>query len=722
VPDTEQHSVQDLLYTLVQARWLIAFTTIAAVLLAIAYAALATPIYRSDVVVQVEETNKTIAGLAEPVTERPPSEAQMEILRSRSLIGAVVDQLKLDIVATPRRFPVIGRAIARHHSGPDPAPAPARLGLAAYGWGGERIRVERLDVPPALLNKPFTLVAGDGGSYELRDAEGRHVATGQVGKAAQGTIGGNRVELYVSDLVARPGTEFTLVRRNHLRVIEQLQGELGITERGRHTGVLVVALDDPDPLRAAATLDGIASTYVRQNVERKSEVAAKTLEFLQSQLPQLKANVDASEAALQSYQVKAGSVDLSREAQTMLARSVEIEKAISEAELQRADLGQRFTGNHPALLSLREKIDKLRAERANINARMKSLPGTELDSARLARDVKVSSELYNLLLNKSQQLKVERSGTIGNVRLLDRASVPDRPVRPVTSLVLFISVVLGLGGGVALAFTRKSLYSGLDDAEAVEQFTGVAVYATIPRSARESTLNRATRRRGAQALLAALDPSDPAIEAIRSLRTGLQFALLEAPNNVIMVTGPTVDVGKSFVTVNLACVLAAAGRRVLVIDGDLRRGRVHRLFRAGRTPGLSDVLAGSVTVADAIQASRIDGLHWLATGRLPPNPSELLASERFKRVVADLSSRYDLLLIDTAPILPVTDAAITGQLAGTTLLVLRAGAHPAREIVASVKRLAQNGVTVQGAVFNDVSGEGARYSKYGYQYRYDSRA
>ena len=715
-----EDSPAELFWTLFQARILISAVTVGFVAAGALYIAFATPQYRTDVVVQVEETTKSVGGLSEisPLfSDKSLSDTEMQILRSRTLLGNVVDQLNLQIVAAPKRFPLLG-ALARRYRGSTPA-RPV-LGLGSYAWGGERIRVHRLEVPEALLNRPFTLVAGEGGRYELRGSEGERILTGEIGKAARGDAPEGRVEMYVSDLLARPGTRFVVSKHGRLGVIEELQEKLNILEKGKRTGVMTVELDGPDPSASAAILDAIASMYVRQNVERKSAEAAKTLEFLETQLPTLKANLDVSEAALKGYQVQKGTLDLSREGEAMLNRSVEIETTLSDAELQRTDLRQRFTDSHPALISLANKIEKLRGDRNAMNAKMRDLPGTELDSTRLTRDVKVASELYNILLNKAQELRVVKSGTIGNVRVIDRAAIPTTPVRPVIPLVLGISLGLGLLAGVAAAFTRKSLYAGLDDPETVERITGMTVYATVPRSAKLAALSRGVDRRRSHPLLGAIDPGDPAVEAMRSLRTGLQFALLEAKNNVICITGPTAGVGKSFVAVNLAHVLANAGRRVLIIDGDLRRGCLHKFFGGSRAPGLCDMLTETALVGDAVQKSGLETLHWLPTGLIPPNPAELVGSDRFERVLKDLSARYDLVIVDTPPVMPVTDAALIGQFAATTLLVLRAGAHPVREVLTSVKRLAQNGVHVQGAVFNDVSGAGARYSKYGYHYRYDS--
>jgi tyrosine-protein kinase Etk/Wzc len=717
--EAAERSLAEHLYFLFQARALVVATAAAAVVLGALYLAMVTPTYRSDVVVQVENSGKTLPGLSEVshlIGSELPGEAEMEIIQSRSLLGSVVDELNLQVEAVPHRFPLLGALARRYHG---TAPAPPFLGLASYAWGGERIAVDRLDVPDSLLNRTLTLVATPGG-YVLRGPGGQQLLAGEVGKAANGRCAAGPVRTFVSDLSARPGTHFEVSKRARTRVIEQLQERLRVTEKGDGSGVLVMALRGADPQRLARVLDALAMNYVRENVEQKSAAASKTLDFLETQLPLLKANLDAAETARKGYQVQNGMVDLSREAQAMLDQSVSIERAISEAELQRAEVEQRFTGNHPAIIALNQKIKQLWGQRAALDAKMRDLPGAELESTRLTRDVKVASQLYDVLLNKAQELRVLKSGTIGNVRVLDRATVPDQPVLPRKGPELLVCLFLGMTGGVALAYARKSLYVGIDDPAAVEQLTGLTVYATVPRSAKQARLSPPGGK-GAQALLAAVAPDDTAVEAICSLRTGLRFALLEASNNVVSVTGPTPEVGKSFVISNLAYLMARAERRVLLIDGDLRRGRIHKIFGGNRSPGLSDVLTGSASMADAVRTSQVDDLHWMSSGHIPPDPVGLLGSERFGGLVAELSALYDLVLIDTAPILPVTDAALVGRHAGTTLLVLRAGSHPAREVLSAVKRLAQNGVEVRGAVLNDLSGAGARYSRYGYQYRYDRR-
>jgi tyrosine-protein kinase Etk/Wzc len=258
----------------------------------------------------------------------------------------------------------------------------------------------------------------------------------------------------------------------------------------------------------------------------------------------------------------------------------------------------------------------------------------------------------------------------------------------------------------------------------VEAATGLTVYASVPHSVTQDELVRKFRRERSRArpVLADHDPKDLAIEALRSLRTALQFSLVEAKSNVVAVVGAAPGAGKSFVAVNLAHVMADAGKRVLVVDADLRKGRLHHYFGGERDRGLSELVAGELGMDQAIRRVAVGSMEYVTTGVLPPNPSELLASERFRSVLAQLSSRYDIVLLDTAPILAVTDGGIAGRLAAVTLMVLRAGSHPLREIALAAKRFRQNGVQLNGVVMNDVRLSARSASRYAYHYQYEYRS
>ncbi len=721
--EEQEPALRSYVETILDARRVILAAMASVLIGGILYLLLATPIYQADALAQVEEKKSTLAGmedLSSMFTSTSPAETEIEILRSRMLVGSVVDELHLDVVAQPRFFPVLGRAIARRYA--SDVPATPVLGLSSYAWGGERIGLSRLEVPKRWEGKPLTVVARGGGRYDLLDPEGNLVAHGEAGKALALGQGG----LFVSDLVAREGTRFRIARLPRAKVMEKLQKDLVIAEKGKKTGVIRIALEGADPERISAIIDAIARTYLRQNVERKSAEAAKTLQFVSGQLPQLKVNVEKAEAALNAYRKeRGGGFDLSVETKAALDRVADIEKLLTEIALQRNELSGKFTEGHPAFAALNRKAAQLQSERRDLDRELRGLPETELNAARLTRDAKVASELYVLLMNKAQELQVMKSGTIGNVRILDGALVPEEAVSPKTSKTLALSLLLGVALGIAIAFTRKALDQGVEDPEVIERETGLPVYASVPHSQAQATLAQPLRKRRSATVpaLAATQPDDLAVEALRSLRTSLQFALADARNNIIAIAGPSPSIGKSFVSVNLAYVLADVGRRVLLVDADLRKGHLHCYFGVARAPGLSDLIRGTAIEEEAIRRTSADNLHFLAMGDRPPNPSEILSSSRFGDLMVRASKGYDLVLVDTAPVLAVADATLACYPAGTTLLVLRAGQHPVREIAAAAKRMVQSGVTPRAIILNDVmpKAAGYAYSKYGYHYHYEYR-
>lgn len=706
-------------------RLMLAFT-VGAMVLAALFLFIAKPAYLARSTLQVEQRNMTLAGL-EALTSalgEDDGEGQLQIIQSRMLLGGVCDQLNLAVEARPNEFPVIGHAFTRLYKGRTPAPAP--FGFTSYAWGGERIAVDRLNVSDDLVNQELRLTALHGGRYSITDEDGQTLVEGVVGSPAKapGVDGARAIDVAVSTLVARPGTEFVLVKRNREHVIDALQQSLRVQQRGRRSGIIMIELEGEDPARVAGIVNAVSATYLRQNVERKSEEAGKTLEFIESQIPKVKADLDRAERALNAFRLSTGTVSSNDETRAMLEREREYDRQISELELRRSQLRQSFTENHPNLVAVANQLAQLRSERASHASKMKLLPTTEVNSARLQREVNDTTNMYVGLLNKAQELRVVKSGTIGDVHIIDQAHVPDRPSRPHRGLVLMVSLMLGIAGGIAAVLVRRSLARCADTADEVEAATGLPVYVTVPHSDAQEALSSQKRRHRSDRLpfLSGAEPGDSAIETIRSLRTSLQFALVEAQSNIVVLSGPAPGVGKSFVSLNLASVLAAAGRKVLLIDCDLRRGGLHRYFGIDRRPGLSDVVSGAVALDQAVRSDETGSLHILPTGSIPPNPAELLASQRFEALLREASSRYDLVIADTPPLLAVADGVLVAKFAGVNFLVLRAGAHTAREIALAVKQFSLNGIKLHGSVLNDVQPTlGGRYGREG-NIRYDYRS
>ncbi len=719
----DEPTLRELGIAIVAGRWGILFTMAAIVALAVAYLVVAPPVYRSTALIQIEDPSNTIARLENlsplfdqknPVLQKTPLEGEIAVIRSRMILGEVVDKLGLEVFAEPRRLPLVGDAVARRYRGS--GPAPALLGLPRYAWGGERIAVSHLVVSDDLLDARLTLTALGARKYALADPEGKPLLQGAVGVPASTGGAGSHVEVLVSQLEARPGTEFTLRRLRSQDVVEALQEDLRVEERPKNSSAVEIELEGRDPVRIASIVGTISSAYLRQNVERRSAEAAKTLEYLESQLPRAKASVESAEASLQAFRSREQTIDLPLEAKASVERLADLDKQLADLRAELAQSVQRYGDQHPGRIELERKIDAVRNERAALVPRAHAQPRKELGTARLVRDVNVATELYLLLLKQAQALRVVQSGMIGSVRLVDRPVVAHHPVRPKPAPVLVLAVLLGLGSGLALTMARRAFMEGASDPQDIEAVTGLPVFATIPHSSREAQLGRRGPRR---ALLAVAAPDDATTENIRALRTALGFSL-KGRGNLVALTSPSPGVGKSFLCTNLAHLFAAAGKRVLVVDADLRCGAVHQSFSLEAQPGLSEVLRAEVALEHAVRRTEVGQLDVLPCGRAAEHPAELLASPRLAEVLGTLSRQYDVVLVDTPPALAVTDPVLVARCASTTLFVLRARQHTLREISLALERFEQSGIPVQGAILNDAQPTGSGYAR-SYEHRSSAR-
>ena len=694
-----------LLGLMLDNKWLIIGITCLFALTGVIYALCATPVYQADALVQVEQKKAGIPGLSDvsDMLGSSDSEAatEIELIKSRMIIGQTVDELNLNVQITPD------------------FPYGAGKGLAArLGWQAGKLLVSRFQVPAAYEGLPFALELLENGAYRLSH-DGEELLQGKAGEMVQSKDG---ISLLVADLQGEAGQRFTLTKLPTLQVINDLQQNLMVSEKGKKTGMLALSLngDDRDAIRTV--LESVARNYVLKNIERNAAEAEKSLEFLQSHLPGVRSALEESEQKLNSYRQKNESVDLNLEAKAALDTMVALETQLNELTFKESDIAQQFTKSHPAYISLLEKRHTLLKEKERINQQVQKLPKVQQDVLRLTRDVEVGQQIYLQLLNKVQELNILKAGTVGNVRIIDHAAVQIKPVKPKKPLIVVIATLLGGMLSVALVLIRAAFNRGVEGPDELEKL-GINVYASVPLSDLQQEQIKKQQKGKKITLLAQHNPADLSIEAVRNLRTSLHFAMMEARNNVLMITGPGPSIGKSFISANLASVIAQGEQKVLLIDADMRKGHLHHYSSATAKAGLSDYLSGQKDLAQIITPGGQPGLDFIARGQVPPNPSELLMHPRFAALLEWASAHYDLVLVDTPPLLAVTDAAIVGRLAGTTFLVARFAVTAAKEVELTLRRLEQNGIEAKGVILNAMERRAAGYygGSYGYyQYSYQS--
>ncbi|WP_374170972.1 polysaccharide biosynthesis tyrosine autokinase [Klebsiella variicola subsp. variicola] len=687
---------------LIDHRKLIISVTALFTLIALLYALFATPIYQADALLQVEQKqgNALLNSLSQMLPDSQPQSApEIALLQSRMILGKTVDDLNLQARVEQDFFPLVGKGWARLTGKPRGSLTVSRLYLPSDS---------ELDIP----------------KLELTVKDKTHYSVIFNDKQMSGEVGvlldSNGIALKVDNIEAEPGSAFIISYVSKLKAITDLQVGLSVTDQGKDTGMLNLSLTGPDPLLLEKILNSISNNYLAQNVARQAAQDAKSLEFLNEQLPKVRSELDIAEDKLNQYRRQKDSVDLSLEAKSVLEQIVNVDNQLNELTFRESEISQLYTKEHPTYKALMEKRKTLQDEKTKLNQRVSTMPKTQQDILQLSRDVDSGQAVYMQLLNRQQELNIAKSSAIGNVRIIDNAVSQPKPVKPKKIIVLLAGVILGGMVSVGLVLLRVFLRRGIESPEQLEE-VGINVYASIPVSetfAKRSGQSIRLKRKEIEyeGFLSVENPADLAIEAIRGLRTSLHFAMMEARNNVLMISGASPNAGKTFVSSNLAAIVAQTGQKVLFIDMDMRKGYTHKLFDLDNNNGLSDILSGKVEISKAIKPVPIAGFDYISRGVVPPNPAELLMHRRLGELVSWASKNYDIVILDTPPILAVTDAAIIGHYVGTTLLIARFEQNTTKEIEVSFKRFEQSGVIVKGCILNGVVKKASSYYGYGYNH------
>ena len=703
VTESDDIDLGKLVGELIDHRKLIISITALFTLIAIIYALFATPVYQADAMVQVEEkqANAILGNLSQMLPDSQPQSApEIALLQSRMILGKTVDDLNLQTLVSEKYFPLFGEGWAKLTG-----QKPHSISVSRF-YVGEIDNNDETDAIVTVLDSKNYTITGE--NFELK---------GTVGELVEG----NGVSVKIAEIDAPKGTEFKSSSITKLKAISDLQKIFSVADQGKDTGILSLTITGEDPILIKKILNSISENYLAQNIARQAAQDQKSLEFLNQQLPKVRSDLDNAEDRLNAYRRQNDSVDLSLEAKSVLDQIVNVDNQLNELTFRESEISQLYTKEHPTYKALLEKRKTLQDEKGKLNKRVSSMPETQQEILRLSRDVESGRAVYMQLLNRQQELNIAKSSAIGNVRIIDSAVTQPTPVKPKKILIMTVGLVLGGFISIGFVLFRVFLRRGIESPEQLEEL-GSSVYASLPvaEAFAEKALQKSSWKRKSveeyASFLAIDNPADLAIEAIRGLRTSLHFAMMEARNNVLMISGASPNAGKTFVSTNLAAVIAQTGKKVLLVDTDMRKGYTHRLFNVSNDNGLSDVLSGKIKVENAVKQVKDIGLDFISRGMVPPNPAELLMHRRFGELIEWASKNYDIIVLDTPPILAVTDAAVIGNYAGTTLLVARFEQNTVKEIEVSFKRFDQSGVAVKGCILNGVVKKASSYYGYGYNH------
>lgn len=711
--------LKELFFSLI-AQWkLIALCILLSLICALLYLRATPDTYSVNALVQVEENKGASAALlgdlSSMIEQKQPAQAEIEILKSRLVLGNVIQHLNLDLKISGTQNSFTDRLLSPHLYQTEYQPK-----SVLFKDDEKAFDIRQFNVPSNFRDKNLELRFKDG-QFSLTNTQTEQVIlTGKTNQAntLRTADGLWNISIYTQDQL----NDVYLIQKQSLpAAVNNILANYSVAEKGKLTGILGLNYQGTDKTHITQVLNAILVSYSQQNIERRSAETAQTLKFLDEQLPELKQQLDVAEREFNKFRQQYNTVDVTKESELFLTQSVTLETQKAQLEQQVAEAGAKYTSEHPVMQQMNAQLGAINKKIGELNATLKELPDLQRRYLQLYREVEVKQQLYTALLNSYQQLRIAKAGEIGNVRIVDTAVEPIEPIAPKKLQILILSIFLGGFLGTLLALLRNMMRSGIKDSTQIENELDLPVYATVPRSpVQESRINILKKKKNIP-ILAVKNSDDIAIESLRSMRTAIHFALSSARNNLITISGPAPEVGKSFISTNLATILAQSDKRVLIIDADLRRGYLHKYFNLDTQPGLTELLNGQQSLETVIRHTEVPGLSVISRGKSPANPSELLSSNQFKNLLEQMSEKFDHVIIDTPPVLAVTDGIIISQYTGVNLVIARYAKTQMKELELTLNRFEQAGVKVNGFILNDIQRSSAGYG-YGYNYAYAYKA
>lgn len=715
--DAPALTMLDVAENLLTYRYVFLLIVLSCLSLSFVYVLVATPMYLANALIQIEDKKSSALGSLTTVTQAldvdgSPILGEIDVLRSRTVIKQAVEAVAAQTtVSVKNTFPIFGRWLGTVLPRESDGLAVAPLEPSRWAWGGENIKLGVFDVPSSKIGKPLELVYHDDNKWSLQGRDGKVLLTGVVGVLA--VSGDYRV--MVKAVVAHPGTEFRVVRHATQDRVEAIIKKLHVAETARDSGIIELEYDDDNPVYAARLTNAIADAYLANNVTRRAEESERSLSFLNTQLPNVRARLQNAEEALNTFRNREGSIDVSGEIRGLLDQSAMVEKARLETNLSYQDMLARYKPGQPPLDAIAAKLRELDVESRQLATRTAQLPMMQQEYLRLARDVEVNNQLYVSLLNNAQQLQIATAGSVGNASIVDYAVATHKPVRPNAVLAVALGGAMGLIFGFIAAQIMALASGRIRDPKRLEATVGIKTLGILPISAVQE---KAEGSKHNTYLISREESETPLVEAMESLALALRFSLAQKDaGKVILVTSAVPNQGKSLISANLAYLLAEKGLKTLLLDADMRQSKVHRFLSVNDLRGLSNVLQGAFESREVI-AKPYDKLHALPAGKKTKNTAQLFGAERLEPLIASLREEYDIVIIDSPPVLPVLDAAALSRYADLTVVVARQGAVSYAEVVEAVERLAKVGTTVDGLVFNGFAPSPLHYGYYANAYRY----
>jgi len=713
------------------------------------YMKVATPIYEVSAAIMVKDEKKGVddANLMEQLDlfgSKKLVENEIEVIKSRMLMHEVVEDLSL-------YAPIYAKASFKNQ----------------LAYTSSPIKIQALK-PDSVEEEPKVSFAYDENTKEVVLRGRRYPLNLWIFDSV------NTIRFVPNPRYTKPEKKedlfFTLVDARG--ITDNLMNALKVTQATKLSSVIDLKIRDAVQVRGEDILNGLISAYNSAAISDKNALAANTLKFINQRLKFVATELDSVELNIQKYKTQQGIVDISAQGQlyldnvgandqklstvnVQLAVMDQIEKYVAsngdqpgivpaalgtdnpvlgglldklyDLEAQYQGLQKTTAENNPLILSLRNEIDKLkpnileniRSQRRNLEATKTNLTGTsnqyasvlqklpqkERGLVEISRQQTIKNGIYSFLLQKREETALSYNSAVADTRLVDNAQSTDKPVSPKRILIYLIAIVAAFGAGAGFIAIREVFNQEIVFRSEIEQFTSIPVIGEVMMGEKEMPF---VIGEGGRSVIG---------EQFRQLRTSLTYIGINNRKKKILVTSTVSGEGKSFISTNIAVSLALANKKVVLLEMDLRRPALSPIFEMSRQAGLTNYFVGEKEADHIIKSTSINpNLFFIPAGAIPPNPSELIMNGRLEELLKYLDTIFDYIVIDTAPVSPVTDAYLLSPMCDATLYIVRHGVTPKNSIKMLDANMLVHPLKNAAIIFNGVKNRGFGQNAYGYGY------
>jgi tyrosine-protein kinase Etk/Wzc len=664
------------------------------------YAVLAPPVYQTSMLLQVQEppespSRSSLEDVSSLFAVKPRAATEIQKIASRTNLETAIAPMHLDISITPKQS-VVSRvrsklSVAWRRISGDSDVSDAQQGVGSVA-----------EIPANLRRQPLEVVSAGNGRYRLLIPGSDESFEGTVATLEHFQTKRGVISLEIDTLPGDAGQLFDLRRLSRSSVVDKIQERLNVTERGKDSNIVSASLDGTDPVFIRNVLHAIGTTYVLNEAARKGSDAQKSIETLSTELPALKGLIEQSEDRYSRFKNETGSLNLSEQTNVVIKQLADVQAKMTDLQVQRQQMLGRFTSTDSSVVAMDRQIATLSTRAAELATEARMLPDLEQQARSLSRDISANNELYAGLLANMQQLRFIKAGRVNEVRLVDDATLPEKPIKPSRWLIVVLGFLSGAFLGMVLALARKAWSGRIDGPDDIERRTGVPVFASgaFGEFARGGSYRRGIGAVRGGAAASAYQSRVPPNECLRRFSVIFEHQMHASGSRIALFSGVDARTGTSSVAAQVAGRLARGGARVLLIDADARSGGMSTRADSGCARGLVDLVAGHCTFEEAVRVGPEGSFDFLPRGVNPDGPLAGFSGDAVQRALAAVCDRYGYVIVDSAPVLEASETLVMARQAGCVFVVARSGSSRLANLTACVDAFESVGVRVTGAVLN----------------------